>query len=145
MKKSLLSLIAIVAMAGYVNAQTTYLDFEGATPAHGVFGGSDFAIVDNPSKTGVNTSDKVAMTQKAATGAETWGGASFPIGGTINFAAGVQTFTMDVYSTVAGTATFKIEQGAQGAVELPLLILRLVNGRHLLSPLMPEIRITSKL
>jgi hypothetical protein len=118
MKKSLLSLVAIIAMAGYVNAQTTYLDFEGKVPAHGTFGGSDFSVVDNPSKTGVNTTNKVAMTQKGGSGIEDWGGVSFPIGGTINFAAGAQTFTMDVFSAVAGSAVLKTEQGAQPAKEV---------------------------
>jgi hypothetical protein len=120
MKKSLLSLIAIIAMAGYVNAQTTYLDLEGATPSFSTFGGSNFSIVDNPSKTGVNTSAKVAKTNKSGAGIETWGGAAFPIGGTINFATGAKTFSMDVYSTVAGKATFKVEQGAQGPAERPV-------------------------
>jgi len=119
MKKVLLSLVAGVALAGYVNAQTTYADFEGVVPYQYTFGGSSFSVVDNPSKTGVNTSNKVAMTQKAATGAETWGGAGFPLGGAINFAAGANTFTMDVYSAVAGIATFKIEKSAtQGDVEI---------------------------
>ena len=120
MKKSLLSLVAIIAIAGYVNAQTTLADFEGTTPYQYTFGGSDFSVVDNPSKTGINTTNKVAMTQKAAVGAATWGGAAFPIGGTIDFAPDKQTFTMDVFSAVAGTVTFKIEHGSQADAEIPM-------------------------
>ena len=120
MRKLLLSLVALIALVSYSYGQTTYLDFEGATPTNGVFGGSDFSIVDNPDKTGVNTSDKVAMTMKSGTGIETWGGAYFPLGGTINFTPSDQTFTMDVYSDVAGTVTFKVENGEQGPVELPV-------------------------
>ena len=120
MKKTLLSLVAIVAIAGYANAQTTLADFEGTIPYQYTFGGSDFSVEDNPSKTGINTSNKVAMTQKAAVGAATWGGAAFPIGGTIDFAPGEQTFTMDVYSAVAGTVTFKIEHGSQADAEIPM-------------------------
>ena len=108
MKKTLLSVLSIVAFVGCLNAQTTYLDFEGATPNNSTFGGSSFSIVANPSKTGVNTSDYVAMTQKAA-GAATWGGVSFPIGGTIDFTPTTQTFTMDVRCAVAGIALLKIE------------------------------------
>ena len=114
MKKTLLSVLSIVAFVGCLNAQTTYLDFEGATPVNGTFGGSNFSIVANPSKTGVNTSDKVAMTFKSGGGIQTWGGISFPIGGLINFTNGEMTFTMDVYSTVAGNAMFKVETGVEG-------------------------------
>ena len=121
MKKTLLSVLSVVALVGCLNAQTTYLDFEGATPINGTFGGSNFSIVDNPSKTGVNMSDKVAMTFKSGGGIETWGGISFPLGGLINFTNGEMTFTMDVYSTVAGNAMFKVETGKDGEQkELPL-------------------------
>ena len=110
MRKTLLSLVAIVALVGYVNAQTTYLDFEGATPIHEVFGGSNFSIVDNPSKTGANTTDKVAMTQKGGGGIQPWGGNAFQVGGTLDFGAGPKTFTMDVWCAIAGTAMFKVEK-----------------------------------
>lgn len=110
MKKTLLSLVAAVAFGGFLNAQTTYLDFEGTTPIYEIFGGSDFSIVDNPSKTGVNTSDKVAMTQKGGGDIQIWGGNAFQVGGTLDFATGPKTFTMDVWCAVAGTAMFKVEK-----------------------------------
>lgn len=109
MKKSLLSLAAIIAIAGYVNAHAVYVNFEGTTPYQYTFGGSDFSVGDNPSKTGVNTSNKVALTQKTAVGAATWGGVAFPIGGAINFAPGVKAFILDLFSSVAGTVIFKID------------------------------------
>jgi len=113
----LLSLVAGVALFGFSNGQTTtYLDFEGTAPTQFVFGGSDFAIVENPSKVG-NLSDMVATTKKGEV-SETWGGVAFPLGGTINFAPTEQVFSVDVFSYVAGIATFKVEQGAQGAVEI---------------------------
>lgn len=110
MKKTLLSVLSIVAFVGCLNAQTTYLDFEGPVPAHSTFNGSDFAVAANPDKTGVvNTSDNVAMTKKNP-GAAIWGGIVFPVGGTIDFAAGTQTFTLDVLSSVAGTVILKFEK-----------------------------------
>jgi len=121
MKKTLLSVLSIVAFVSCLNAQTTYLDFEGATPNNSPFGGSSFSVVANPSKTGVNITDNVGMTQKAADG-QTWGGITFNVGGTIDFAPTVQTFTMDVWCAVAGTAMFKIEGSpTQGVVENPVL------------------------
>lgn len=114
MKKTLLSVLSIVAFVGYLNAQTTYLDFEGPVPIHTSFEGSDFAVTANPDKTGVvNTSDNVAMTKKNA-GAQPWGGISFPVGGAIAFAPADQTFTIDVMCAIAGNVLFKIEGGAQG-------------------------------
>jgi len=115
MKKQLLSLAMVAALFSFGYAQTTtYLDFEGATPIYSLFDGADFSIVDNPSKTGVNTSDKVAMTQKAET-AQWWGGIAFPCGGTINFAADAQTFSIDVYSGIAGEVMCKVENGSDVA------------------------------
>ena len=95
MQKVLLSLVAGVAHAGYVNAQTSLADFEGAVSYQYTFVGSLFPVVENPSKTGVNTSTNVAMTQKAASDTEAWGGATSLLVGTFNFAAGAQTFIMD--------------------------------------------------
>jgi len=119
MKKQLLSIAAVVAFFGFSVAQTTvYLDFEGATPINSTFGGSNFSMVENPSKAGVNTSDNVAMTQKAETGSSWWGGAAFPCGGTIDFSSNDQTFSMDVFCAAAGEVMFKVEQGAQGAAEV---------------------------
>ncbi len=118
MRTLLLCFVTMSALLGITNAQFTYLDFEGTEPIHYTFGGSDFSIVDNPNKSGVNTSDKVAVTQKSGDGIETWGGAYFPLGGNINFNFSNQAYTMDVYSSAFGTATFKVERGAQGPVEI---------------------------
>jgi len=121
MKKSLLSLVSMLVLVGCLNAQTTYLDFEGAIPNYEVFGGSNFSVVDNPSKTGVNTTDKVAMTQKGGGDIQTWGGNAFPVGGTLDFGPGAKTFTMDVWCAVAGTAMFKVEKnGTSTNVENPV-------------------------
>ena len=120
MKKQLLSMAAVLALFSTSFAQTTnYLDFEGALPTSGTFGGSDLSIVENPSKTGVNTSDHVAKTQKFdVEGTYWWGGAYFPCGGTVNFTPTEQTFSIDVYCAAAGEVMCKVEQGAQGAAEV---------------------------
>ena len=95
MQKVLQSLVAGVALTGDVNAQTTLADFEGAVSYQYPFVSSLFSVVENPSKTGINTSNKVAMTQKAASGAEARGDATSLLVGTINIAAGAQTSIMD--------------------------------------------------
>jgi|GEM_PF-1401629 len=120
MKKQLLSIAAVLAFFGFSVAQTTvYMDFEGSKPINGTFGGASFSISENPSKTGVNTSDNVAMTQKAETGSEWWGGAYFPCGGTVDFSVSEQTFSIDVYSSIAGEIMFKVEHGTNpNAVEV---------------------------
>ena len=119
MRKTLLSLVAIVALVGYVNAQTIYLDFEGTFSNAETFGGSTFSVVDNPSKTGVNTSNKVVKTFKEGTGIQTWGGNAYFVGGTIDFGPGAKTFSMDVWCAVAGSTMFKVEKGAVN-VEIPV-------------------------
>ena len=119
MQKVLLSLVAGVVHTGYGNAQTTLADFEGAVSYQYPFVGSLFPVVENPSKTGINTSNKVAMTQKASSGAEAWGGAAFPLVGTINFAAGAQAFTLDdtLYKRISKS---EVEQkGGSGVYDHP--------------------------
>ncbi|MCK9207967.1 MAG: T9SS type A sorting domain-containing protein [Salinivirgaceae bacterium] len=119
MKKQLLSMATVLALFSTSFAQTTnYLDFEGTLPTSGTFGGSDLSIVANPSATGINTSANVAKTQKAETGSSWWGGAYFPCGGTVDFTPTEQTFSIDVYCEAVGEVMCKVEQGAQGAVEI---------------------------
>lgn len=129
MKKTLLSVLSIVAFVGCLNAQTTYLDFEGPVPAHSTFNGSDFAVAANPDKTGVvNTSDNVAMTKKNP-GAAIYGGIVFPVGGTIDFAAGTQTFTIDVLSSVAGTVILKFEKADDANINMEAQVLYTTPGQ----------------
>jgi hypothetical protein len=112
MKKQLLSMAAVLAFMGGTMAQTTtYFDAEGTIPSHYTFDGADFNVVDNPSKTGVNTSNLVVKTQKVET-AQWWGGVAIPLGGTVDFSATEQTFSMDIYSAIEGEVMFKVEQGA---------------------------------
>jgi len=107
MKKVLLIITSLLIMASSSFAQLTYADFESQEPTGYVFGGNTYTPgIDNPDQSGNNTSSKVAW---SATGGETWSGLAMPIGGTIDFAPGDTTFTMDVYSAVSGTVLFKLE------------------------------------
>lgn len=109
MKNYLLTAIISFAIVGMSYGQTTYADFETVNPTSWGFGGSsNGASIANPSATGVNTSATVGIVTR---GVETWAGNALPIGGTIGFSATDFTFTMDVYSSVTGDVTLKLESG----------------------------------
>jgi hypothetical protein len=108
MKRSLLLLGSMFALCSLGNAQTLvkYADFESFSPFMEGFGASTYEVVDNPSKTGINTSAKVAHTNH---GDQTWSGLWAPVGGIVKFDASNLTFKMKVYSTIAGDVNFKFE------------------------------------
>lgn len=77
------------------------------------FGGPDFgeipaAVIENPDKSGINTSNNVAEINKVS-GAQTYGGANFNLSGAADFSEGT-TVTMKVWSPRVGTPIlFKME------------------------------------
>ncbi|SEG00866.1 hypothetical protein SAMN05421847_1272 [Halpernia humi] len=80
----------------------------------GSFGGADVAVVDNPSKTGINTSEKVWRITKNV-GAEVWAGTYTPLaspnGVPINIDNGSK-FKIMVYSSEIGKSLhFQLEDG----------------------------------
>jgi len=79
------------------------LDFESSTLTYawGGFGNVDAAITTNPSKTGLNVSDKVLKLDKKA-GAEVWGGASLNLENTFDATKGT-TVKINVWSPRTGT------------------------------------------
>jgi len=86
------------------------LDFESSTLTYawGGFGNVDAAITTNPSKTGLNVSDKVLKLDKKA-GAEVWGGASLNLENTLDYTKGT-TVKINVWSPRVGTAIlYKME------------------------------------
>ncbi|MEM1119542.1 MAG: IPTL-CTERM sorting domain-containing protein [Bacteroidota bacterium] len=73
------------------------------------FGGSPTILADNPNKTGINTSDKVAQLTKT-TGAAWWSGAYFDMENPIDFSIGTE-LKVKVYSPKAGiNVRLKLEQ-----------------------------------
>jgi len=95
-----------------VNPLYLPLDFE--SPAGEVsfsnFDGGDASVIDNPFKTGLNTSAKVGKMVKY--GGQPWGGSVISLGGPIDFASG-KTFRMKVYSPRVGAKVLlKVENAS---------------------------------
>ncbi len=90
---------------------TLPIDFEKDAIPFESFGGSNFEQVDNPNKSGINTSAKVAKTLK---GGEVWAGNVVTLSQKIDFSKGT-SFRMKVFSPVTGTARFKIEKAGDAA------------------------------
>jgi hypothetical protein len=92
--------------AVFVLGQTTYSDFETVSLTFEGFGGASFEQVENPNKSGINTSDNVGQ---ETTGNETWSGIfSNALGGTMDFTTN-STFTIKVYSENTGAVLMKLE------------------------------------
>ena len=73
------------------------------------FGGAEATmVIDNPDKSGINTSNRVVNVNKAS-GAQTYAGASLSLSGPVDFSSGT-TVTMKVWSPRVGTPIlFKME------------------------------------
>jgi PKD repeat protein len=84
------------------------LDFESTEPTFNTFGGSTYSFVANPSKTGINTSNKVLETVH---GNETWAGIYVNISSKFNFST-KKTITLKVWSPVTGDFRIKLENSA---------------------------------
>ncbi len=72
------------------------------------FGGVVASVIDNPDKSGINTSDRVAQYVKED-GAETWGGSFLTIGSPIDFSSS-KTFKLKIWSPKSGSVVrLKVE------------------------------------
>jgi PKD repeat protein len=72
-----------------------------------LFGGSAVEIIDNPDKTGLNTSNKVL---KLTHGDQTWAGIVTELGGLLDF-TGKTKLKVKLWAPAVGTLKFKIEAG----------------------------------
>lgn len=90
---------------GEVDPVNLPIDFESSEPQFTPFGNSTFEVIDNPDKSGINTSDRVA---KTVHGNETWAGLSVDLEGAIDFAA-TPNISIKVWSPVTGDFLFKFE------------------------------------
>jgi hypothetical protein len=92
------------------------LTFESATLVYnfGNFGGGNVTVIDNPHKTGINTSNKVGRMIKSAP--EVWGGSVITLGAPINFSTN-KIFRMKVYSPRVGAKVLlKVENATNGGI-----------------------------
>ncbi len=120
----LLTAFALLCTMGVSHAQTetVILDFEDAatTTTFQSFGGAvegDVnSSIENPDKTGINTSDSVMVHVKPSDAPE-WGGAfSNPIPTTpVDLTAPGTTISMKVWMPAAGIVRFKLEESTTGA------------------------------
>lgn len=77
------------------------------------FDGGGATVIDNPHKTGINTSNKVGRMIKSA--GQPWGGSFIELGGPIDFSK--KTFKMKVYSPRVGAKVLlKVENATNGAL-----------------------------
>lgn len=81
------------------------LDFETLEPAFNTFGGSTAAIVDNPDKSGINTSDRVVETTH---GGETWAGFFTDLAEPLDLST-LTNISLKVWAPAAGTFRLKLE------------------------------------
>ncbi|MFU8820942.1 MAG: hypothetical protein ACNA8G_05230, partial [Gammaproteobacteria bacterium] len=82
------------------------------------FAGGTAGIVDNPDKTGLNTTDKVARMLKFDPGnGDTFGGSTLALDDGVDFTKG-QAFTMKVWASRSVPVLFKLEDAATGLPEL---------------------------
>ncbi|PTM09875.1 MAG: hypothetical protein DA408_17355 [Bacteroidetes bacterium] len=90
------------------------VNFETAAPTFDAFGGSSYAVIDNPDPSGINTSNKVGQTVH---GFEPWAGIVTGLEDPLDFSVR-NAFKMKVWSPVTGVAKFKIESSANPNVNI---------------------------
>ena len=98
-------------------AVTLPVDFENATLSYSItpFGEAATAIVENPSKKGINPSSTVVEFEKQVN-AETWAGATLQLDDNIDFST-TQKFSVKVYSPKEGiNVLLKVENSADGGI-----------------------------
>ncbi len=85
------------------------INFEVVCPAPGIepFNGGRTTVIDNPDKSGINTSDSVAQMQKFPE--EVFGGTKLNLAAGIDFANG-EAYTMKVWSPRNVEVSFKLEE-----------------------------------
>ncbi|MCZ8355409.1 MAG: PKD domain-containing protein [Cyclobacteriaceae bacterium] len=94
---------------------TLPITFEGPKPPFNGFGGSTYEVVDNPSKTGINTSNKVGRYIKGLDG--NWAGIETTLDAKLDFSTKT-TLRYKVYTPVTGRALFKIEDKANNTINV---------------------------
>jgi hypothetical protein len=111
MKKFLLSflIIGFVFSPGFGQTPKTWFTFDDAADQTAPFSGSLYkGIMENPSKTGINTSDSVGL---GFTGANSWDGFYYSFGSPLNLSQ-IKTFTMKVYHpTLSGETRLQFRPG----------------------------------
>jgi hypothetical protein len=93
------------------------LNFESSSLTYGFFNfdGGNASVVANPSKTGINTSNKVGKMVKGP-GGQPWGGSFIELASPIDFSAG-KTVKVKVFSPRVGAKLlFKVENLANGGI-----------------------------
>ena len=98
-------------------AVTLPVDFENATLSYSItpFGEAATAIVENPSKKGINPSSTVVEFEKQVN-AETWAGATLQLDDNIDFST-TQKFSVKVWSPKEGVnVLLKVENSADGGI-----------------------------
>lgn len=93
------------------------MNFESSTLTYGFFNfdGGNASVVANPSKTGINTSNKVGKMVKGP-GGQQWGGSFIELASPIDFSAG-KTIKVKVFSPRVGAKLlFKVENLANGGI-----------------------------
>ena len=93
------------------------LNFESSTLTYGFFNfdGGNASVVANPSKTSINTSNKVGKMVKGP-GGQPWGGSFIELASPIDFSAG-KTVKVKVFSPRVGAKLlFKVENLANGGI-----------------------------
>jgi PKD repeat protein len=91
-----------------VDKYTLPIDFESEDPKFEVFGGSTYTIINNPDKSGINTSNRVLETVH---GNESWAGLFVNIKDKIDFSA-KSKISFKVWAPKTGTVRVKIENSA---------------------------------
>lgn len=92
------------------------LTFESATLVYNFtnFGGGNVTVINNPNKTGINTTNKVGRMVKSAP--EVWGGSVITLGAPIDFSAN-KVFRMKVYSPRVGAKVLlKVENATNSGI-----------------------------
>lgn len=84
------------------------INFETEEPTFTTFGNSAYQIIDNPDKSGINTSDRVLETTH---GNETWAGLFVDLENPLDFSTN-STITLKVWAPAAGTFRMKLEEQA---------------------------------
>ena len=93
------------------------MDFESSTLTYNWinFDGGNASVINNPFKTGINTSNKVGKMVKGP-GGQMWGGSFIELPSAINF-SGSKTLRMKVYAPRVGTKVLlKVENATNGGI-----------------------------
>ncbi|WP_116127150.1 T9SS type A sorting domain-containing protein [Lewinella sp. IMCC34183] len=78
---------------------------------NGEYTDNGLIIVENPDKSGINTSDNVALFEEAADGSQPWAGLALDLNAPITLSAGNKSATMKVWMPMESSVAFKLERG----------------------------------